>query len=281
MAPMPFSVTGMMLLIDVGGTMTRVALASKEGDLSSPTHFPTESDFTAGIQNIADAYTAYGSSQTLEGIVMGITGQVSSQGELIQSPNLRGWEDRDIRNVLFERFNAPSYVLNDAQLCGLGEAVKGAGQGARTVLYMTLGTGIGFSRIIEGMPDLTIGSETGHQYIDIDGDHLVEAEDIVSGRALKARFGVGGEAMHDRMLWEEYARLAAIPLYNALLAFMPDRVVVGGSLVKEGSLSVTSLSAHLARIATHLTHIPEIVHATLGDDAGLYGAQAYGARMLS
>ena len=271
----------MMLLIDVGGTNTRVAVAPKEGDLSSPVIFPTEKDFDAGINKIAETATTLLNGEKPEMVVMGITGQVSPQGELIKSPNLKTWEDRDLKNVLSERFNAPAYILNDAQLGALGEATTGAGKGASIVLYMTLGTGIGFARVIDSMPDLTIGSETGHQYIDIDGEHLVEAEDVISGRALKERLHIGGEDVHDSAVWEEYARLAAIPLYNNILAFTPDCVVVGGSLVKDGSLSVAALSEHLGKIATHLTQMPNIVRATLGDLCGLYGAQAYGRTKLS
>lgn len=271
----------MMLLIDVGGSNTRVAVAPQEGDIGNPVIFPTEKDFDAGINKIAETATTLLNGEKPEIVVMGVTGQVSLQGELIKSPNLPSWEDHDLKNVLFERFDAPAYVLNDAQLGALGEAVAGAGKGASVLLYMTLGTGIGFARTIEGQPDLTIGSETGHQYIDIDGEHLVEAEDVVSGRALRTHLGMGGENIHDRAVWEEYARLAAIPLYNSILAYAPDRVVVGGSLVKEGSLSVSELSEQVQKIATHLTQVPDIVPATLGDLCGLYGAQVYAKRMLS
>jgi glucokinase len=271
----------MMLLIDVGGSNTRVAVSEREGNIGNPVIFPTEKDFDTGINKIAETAAALLHNEKPEAVVMGITGQVSKAGELLKSPNLSTWEDRDLKNVLFERFDAPAYVLNDAQLGAVGEATAGAGKGASVVLYMTLGTGIGFARTIEGQPDLTIGSETGHQYIDIDGEHLVEAEDVVSGRALKEKLHVGGEDVHDPMVWEEYARLAAIPLYNAILAYAPDAVVVGGSLVKEGSLSVSKLAEHVEKIATHLTHMPSITHATLGDLCGLYGAQAYGRTKLS
>ncbi len=271
----------MMLLIDVGGSNTRVAVSGREGDIVNPVIFPTDKDFDAGIHKIAETAAPLLRGEKPEAVIMGITGQVSAQGELIKSPNLSTWEDRDLKNVLSERFDAPAFVLNDAQLGAVGEATAGAGKGAHVLLYMTLGTGMGFARVIDGMPDLTIGSESGHQYVDIDGEHLVEAEDLVSGRALRARFSRGGEDMHDPAVWEEYARLAAIPLYNAILAYAPDAVVVGGSLVKEGSLSVTKLSEQVAKIATHVTRMPSITHATLGDLCGLYGAQAYGRTMLS
>lgn len=271
----------MILLIDVGGSVTRVAVSEREGDIATPILFPTEKGFDTGINKIAETAEALLHGEKPEMVVAGITGQVSKNGELIRSPNLTGWEDHDIKNVLFERFDAPAYVFNDAVLGGVGEANAGAGKGAGVLLYMTLGTGIGFARTIGGVPDLTIGSETGHQYIDIDGKHLVEAEDMVSGRALTARLGVGGEEIHDRTVWEEYARLAAIPLYNNILAYAPDRVVVGGSLVKEGSLSVSALAKHVHKIGAHLIQIPDIVPGTLGDLCGLYGAQAYARTVVT
>lgn len=271
----------MMLLIDVGGSNTRIAVSERDGTIENPAIFPTEKEFDAGINKIVETAATLLAGGKPEVVIIGITGQVSDAGELIKSPNLPTWEDRDLKNVLYERFDAPAYVLNDAQLGAAGEATAGAGKGASVVLYMTLGTGIGFARTIDGMPDLTIGSETGHQYIDIDGEHLVEAEDLVSGRALKEKLHIGGEDMHDTAVWEEYARLAAIPLYNNILAFAPDAVVVGGSLVKDGSLQVSILAEHVGKIATHLTRMPTIVRATLGDLCGLYGAQAYGRSNLS
>lgn len=266
----------MILLIDVGGSQTRVAVAPQQGDLPSPIIFPTDQDFDAGINKIAEAAGV----GPFKAVVMGCTGQLSKQGELLKSPNLTGWEDHDLKNVLHERFNAPAFVLNDAQLGAMGEAIAGAGQGSDSLLYMTLGTGMGFARVVGGQPDLTVGSEAGHQYIMLNGK-LVEAEDLISGKALFKRLGTHGEDIHDEAVWSECARMAAVPLFNTILHFAPDTVVIGGSLVKEGSLSVEKIAAEVATIGGYLSSLPVIKHATLGDLAGLYGAQAYARTVLS
>lgn len=270
----------MMLLIDVGGSNTRVAIAAREGAIEHPVIFPTEKDFDAGINKIAETAAVLLHDEKPEAVVMGITGLVSAQGELIKSPNLEGWADRDLKNVLSERFDAPAFVLNDAQLGATGEAAVGAGMGVRVLLYMTLSTGMGAARVIDGMPDLTVGSETGHQNIIVDG-MPTEAEDLVSGNALIKRYGKRGEDIRDEKIWDECARLFAIPLYNTILHFAPDSVVIGGSLVKDGSLSVIKIEEELKKIAVRLPKVPPVTRATLGDLCGLYGAQAYGRTKLS
>lgn len=269
----------MILLIDVGGTKTRIALSEREGDIAHPVLFPTEKEFDAGINKIAEETQKIIGSSSLEAVVMGTTGQVSKEGVILKSPNLANWQDRDVKNVLSERFNTKAFVLNDAVMGALGEAHYGAGKDAKVLLYMTIGTGIGAARVIDGKPDLTVGSETGHQYVTIE-KVPIEAEDIISGRAIRAAFGKGGEEVRDQAMWDHYSMLFALPLYNTILHFIPDTVVIGGSLVKEGSMSVEKIKEHLHAIA-RLPRVPEVLPAKLGDLVGLYGAHAYARSMLS
>lgn len=269
-----------MLLIDIGGTTTRVSAARVGGGLLPPVLFGTEPDIDAGIARIAHEAKKFLEGKSPKIIVAGIAGQVSKEGVLLKGPNLPGWEGHSLRDKLSSEFGAPAHVVNDALLGGLGEAHKGAGVGATSLLYMTFGTGIGACRIVSGKPDFSLGTETGHQYISY-GDALVEAEDLISGKAFKNIYGKGGEDIKDHTFWKEHARLAAIVVFNTSLHFLPDTVVLGGSLMKEGSLSAEDIELRLAEIGRRLSPFPKVLLGTLGDFAGLHGAHAYGTMLLS
>lgn len=269
----------MILLLDIGGTTTRVSSATKTGALLPVQHFPTEPDAAAGIARIAHASRAVLERRSLKAIVAGIAGQVSKEGVLLRGPNLPGWEGKNIRELFEKEFSVPSFVVNDAVLGGMGEAHAGAGKGAHSLLYMTLGTGIGVSRIIDGVPDFSIGTETGHQFLIVDGVPT-EAENLVSGKAIRKRYGKPGEEIHDPAIWKECARYAALTLHNTMLFLLPDKIVIGGSLVKDGSLPVEDIELRLAELSRNPRALPEVAHGTLGESAGLHGAQAYARIVL-
>lgn len=268
----------MLLIIDIGGTVTRISGTQGAHSLLPPILFPTEPDIDAGIARIAHHAKKLGIPSPKR-VVAGIAGEVSPRGVLLKGPNLSGWEHEDVAGKLSREFNAPTDVLNDAVLGGLGEAHDGAGKHAKTLLYVTFGTGIGISRVLHGKPDISIGTEAGHQYLLLDNT-LMEAEDLVSGKALRHRYGKPGEEIHDPAIWKECAHYAAVVVYNSMLHFAPDKVVIGGALTKEGSLSVEDIELNVAKMNKHITALPQIVRGTLGDIAGLYGARAY-ARELS
>lgn len=257
----------MMLLVDIGGTHTRIVRAEKEGSIPSPLIITTPSSPDTLLELLSEH------TNEVDAIALCSAGNISSEGVIIKSPNLPAFDGYSMKKALEDCYGTRAYVSNDAVAAGTGEAHEGAGKGSSSLLYYGLGTGIGASRIINGMPDLSVGSETGHQYLVIDGVPQ-EAESYISGKALTQRYGAPGEELRDRVLWKEAAQRAALPLYNTLLHFLPDTVVLGGSLFKEGSLSVEDLEKEVAAIATHLPSLPRFVHGTLGESAGLYGVRA-------
>src|SRR5690606_30569503 len=72
----------------------------------------------------------------------------SANGVVIHAPNIPGWEDLPLRDLLSSRFNVPVHVGNDANLAALAEWRYGAGQGHHDLLYLTISTGIGGGVII-------------------------------------------------------------------------------------------------------------------------------------
>lgn len=107
------------------------------------------------------------------GIGVGAPGPLDSRtGIVFSPPNLKGWRNVPLRQLLYDEFNLPVYLGNDANLAGLGEHVYGAGRGVPDMVYVTVSTGIGGGviiggRVLEGVSG-TAG-EIGHMTIDIHG----------------------------------------------------------------------------------------------------------------
>lgn len=280
----------MFILFDIGGTKMRVVAADYEKLLGDPVVVSTPKDFNEGIDtlkriidNIAQGLTT--ENRAVTAIVGGIAGPLNSeQTMLVKSPNLSGWVGYDIKKTLHEAYKVPVVLENDAALVGLGEAHFGAGRGKSIVAYLTVSTGVGGVRIVDGKIDQSsLGFEPGHQIIDpdnslcpaCDGNDL---EAYVSGTAIKKRFGVEPYEIHDDAVWDELSKFLAYGLNNTIVHWSPDIVVVGGSMMKEVGIPIPALRKHLAEVMKIFPNIPPIEKAELGDFGGLYGSLAY-ARM--
>lgn len=280
----------MYILFDIGGTKMRVVAADHEKFLGEPVVVETPKDFNDGldtlkriIDNLAERHTSENRSVTA--IVGGIAGPLDAdQAMLVKSPNLGDWVGHDIKDALHTAYKVPVELENDAALVGLGEAHFGAGRGKSIIAYLTVSTGVGGVRIVDGKIDRSaLGFEPGHQIIDpdnslcptCDGNDL---EAYVSGTAIEKRFGVKPYEIHDDAVWDELAKFLAYGLNNTIVYWSPDIIVIGGSMMKEVGIPVPAVRKHLAEILKIFPTLPAIEKAELGDFGGLYGALAY-ARM--
>ena len=69
---------------------------------------------------------------------------------ILGPPNLPGWDEVPITDMLTERFGLPAYLRNDADACAVAEWQFGAGKGAENMIFLTFGTGIGAGLILNG-----------------------------------------------------------------------------------------------------------------------------------
>lgn len=277
----------MYILFDIGGTKMRVVAADREKFLGEPVVVETPKDFNEGfdtlrriVDNLAQGLTA--ENRAVTAIVGGIAGPLNAeQTMLVNSPNLSGWVGHDIKNALRTAYKVPVELENDAALVGLGESHFGAGRGKSIVAYLTISTGVGGARIIDGKIDrASLGFEPGHQVIDPDNTLCPKCvgndlEAYVSGSAVEKRFGVKPYEIHDDAVWDELAKFLAYGLNNTIVHWSPDIVVVGGSMMNEVGIPIPAVRKHLAEILKIFPQIPQIEKAELGDFGGLYGSLAY------
>lgn len=269
----------MYILFDIGGTKMRVVSADRKKFLAEPVVVNTPKDFDEGIETLKNIIKNLTGDAPIEAIVGGIAGPLDQEKTmLVKSPNLGGWVGRDIKKALTESFNVPVSIENDAALVGLGEANYGAGQGNSVVVYLTISTGVGGVRIVNGNIDESAhGFEPGHQIIDPDNTLCPQCEGndleaYISGTAVEKRFGKKPYEIHDGVIWDELAKFLAYGLNNTIMHWSPDIIVLGGSMMKEVGIPIPAVKKHLVETLKIFPQIPKIEKAELADFGGLYGA---------
>ena len=214
----------------------------------------------------------------------GIAGILDRNREkLLYSPNLQKWVNRALKQELTKILGTDLNIENDASMVGLGEAVYGAGKGYEIVSYITVSTGVGGSRIVNGKIDENVnGFEPGHQIIDADGSLCSDCvgtgdlESYISGSAIKKRFNKNPKEIKDPNLWIQLSNWLAYGLLNTSVHWSPDIIVLGGSmLVGAPAISVEQTENKLRDIMAHLPIKPIIKKAELSDIGGIMGSLAY------
>lgn len=267
----------MFIVFDIGGTNTRVA-ASKDGKtLSTPIIYPTPQDFSEGITQLAETAKKLAEGVAIIGIAGGVPGPMDLEHtQILTAPNIKDWCNKPFKKELEERLHTIARLENDTAMWGLGEASAGAGKGKDIVVYMTVSTGIGGTRIVNGEIDTSMyGFEPGHQILDPNGPlcgcggkgHL---EALIGGAAMEKRYGISPKEITDENVWEEAAHILAIGILNMCMFWSPRCVILGGSMMR--SISLPRVQFHIQSLNHILPKVPEVRISTLGDTGGLLGA---------
>jgi len=252
------------------------------------------------------------SKAPMVGVGIGAPGALSqSRGVVISPPNLPGWREVAIATKVGTRVKLPILLENDANCAAVGESLAGAGRGIRDLVMFTLGTGVGSGIILEGRllrGHFESAGELGHTIVQPDGraclcgqrgcleayasaGHIarrvreaMEAGETSSLADTLAERGeidaqdVAAASEHDVLagrIWDDACRYLAIACVNAQHAMNPQRVILGGGMSAAGDRLLTPVREHFNRLTwPGVNDRPEIVLASLGDDAGLIGAAA-------
>lgn len=272
------------ILLDIGGTKTRVATSKDLKQLDKISKFNTAPKFKAGIESIIKAIESMKITGKIAGIAIGIRGRINEEKTALDNDGvLSDWAKKPLAEMLEKHFQTSVFIENDTALAGLGEAVHGAGQGADIVAYHTISTGIGGVKIENGMIDqASFGFEPGHQILDIDrtilgADITPTFENLVSGSGLEARLGVKPyDIPQSDLIWNELAEYLAHGLRNTILYWSPDAIILGGSMIiGDPKIEIEPIRKYTVEVLDGFVACPFITTATLGDEAGLYGAMVY------
>ena len=160
-----------MVGVDVGGTNIEVGLIGDDHEVLGRAKAATPTDGPdAVLDTIAELVRSLGGEPVAAGV--GIPGVVH-EGDVLTVPNLANWHERvDICDALTSRLGVPVALGNDANIGLLGEWLDGAAAGARNVLGVWMGTGIGGGLILDGRPfqgSRGAAGEIGHIVVQVGG----------------------------------------------------------------------------------------------------------------
>jgi predicted NBD/HSP70 family sugar kinase len=265
----------MFLLFDIGGTNTRVGISKNGKKVDAVEIFPSDKDFRKEMELIGEKARELANGKKIKAAAGGIASALNkTKSKMLYYPNGRpGWKGKSIKKELEKVLHAKVFVENDCVMVGLGEMQKGAGKKKGIGAYLTVSSGVGGARFVNGAPDESSrGFEPGSQYIYFKGKSVM-LENVVSGVALKKRYGKDPKDIKSNRVWEEEAKYVAVGLNNIIVQWSPDIVVLGGSVMKK--VSLLQVKVELKRMLKIFPNLPLIKKAELGDIGGLHGALYY------
>ena len=240
------------------------------------------------------------------GIGIGVPGAVLPDGTVNKCINL-GWGVFNIEKELSSLTGFPVKAGNDATVAAMGECWKGGGRGCENMVFATLGTGVGGGIVVGGKVIHGVhgaGGEIGHlvlnreetepcgcgkkgcveQYCSATGivrlakKHLAAVAEASALRALenltcKDVFDAGkaGDQVALQILEQVYSYLGEF-LANVCCVTDPEVIVLGGGVSKAGQPLIDGVRKYYQKLVFHAAKDTRIELATLGNDAGAYGA---------
>lgn len=194
-------------------------------------------------------------------------------GTIMNTPK-PGWSGVN----LFEEFkDFEIFIDTDVNGACLGEVRQGAGIGKNSVVYGTIGTGIGFGIYKNGH---LIVNEGGHQLITNHPDyeqmsvcpfHSNCLEGFASGPAMEKRWGKPGKEIENEEAWDLEAWYVAQGLTNIVMMYFPEIIILGGGVMHHKGL-LEKIKHEVVKNINGYIYVPKIVTPELGDNAGIIGA---------
>jgi len=267
----------MYLLFDIGATSTRIAVSTDKKRFEKPKVYPTPQDYNLGVQEFVSSAIKLTGGKKSFSAVGGIPGELDSKKEkVITSPHMPGWLNKPIKRDLEKALKTKVQFENDAAMVGLGEVYYGSGSKKGVAAYITVSSGVGGKRFINGSLDATGASfEPGKQVIiTIDKSEPREyfLEDLISGSSIFKRFGKIPSDINDKNFWDHQAKLLAIGLHNVWVLWRPERIVLGGGIILTTKLQISKVENYFKQLAERKLVLPKIRKAKLGNFGGLWGA---------
>lgn len=298
--------------IDVGGTTVKCGLFRADGTVLDKWEIETrtEGEGSLIIPDVAETVRKKMEEKQIDrdqvaGLGIGVPGPVNSKGEVLGAVNL-GWGYKDVASELGQLLGFPVKVGNDANVAALGEMWMGGGKGTRSLIMVTLGTGVGGGIIIDGKIVVGAhgaGGEIGHSAMEPEfseacncGNHgcleqfasatgivriakeeleKTQEATVLNPEQVSAKDVLDGYKTGDGVAVRIVERFAKY-LGNAMAIFAgvvdPEVFVIGGGVSKAGQPLIDVIHKYYQSYAFNACKGTPIVQAQLGNDAGIYGS---------
>lgn len=289
---------GLVLAADVGATNTRVGAGSLRGKILARRTMPTPATGSpealqhALVEGLEHVHQQAGGGR-VRALVIALAGIVDPNDGSILTTTVPDWQAIDPDALLdwmraqFEGY--PLLLENEANLAAFGEHQHGTARGARDLMFVAVGAGVGAGLVLNG--SLFRGfrgaaGEIGYMRL-ASADGQLELDRLGGADALVRRFLLAGGSSDARTAeavfrhaaaGDESARVAisdvvddlAMGIANAIALLDPQKVVIGGGLAEAGAVFIDPLRTRIRQLAL-VPKMPELVASQLGWDAALVG----------
>lgn len=261
--------------IEAGGTKFVLGIGNEHGEVLDSMTIPTRTP-----EETIPEVIAYFKKHPVAAIGLASFGPVDirktspTYGSIMNTPKLT-WRNFPFLQTIKDALHVPVGFSTDVNAAALGEKAFGAGKGVESLLYITVGTGIGAGavvngKLLEGISHPEMGHILIRRYPEDDfagvcpyhGDCL---EGMASGPAIEKRWGKKGVELSDNEeVWELEAYYLAQALMQYILILVPGRIVIGGGVAKQRTL-FPRIRKQVKKLLNEYLFVPE-----LGDDIDRY-----------
>jgi len=268
----------MLVTVDTGGTKTLVALFGRDGKVHDTVKFPTPKNQIEYITVLRKALQKY-AAKPIDAVVIALPG-IIKDGVAVWCDNL-GWKNFDAQQAFTGVLgNAPVWIENDANLAGLAEA-RALDPIPTSVLYVTIGTGIGTGMITNGHIDPGLRhSEGGRMMVEFD-NKVREWEDFASGKTIYATYGQYAHDITSLRIWKQIADRVSRGFLAMIPIIQPDIVIIGGGIGSHFPKYGAQLEAILRKKLPSHIPCPRFIQAQHPEEAVIYGCYYYALDLLA
>lgn len=308
----------MIVGVDLGGTSIKLALLTNNGEFIDKWEVPTDKSdsgkhipktITIAIEEKLKQMDK--TKEDIAGIGIGAPGSVRLEDGLIFAAVNLGWVNFPLKEILEKESGIPVIVDNDANIAAVGEMWKGAGNGAKDVVMVTLGTGVGGGVIVNG--DVAHGisgsaGEIGHITVQLENGVLCNCGKTGCLETISSATGIAriaNEKLQNttketvlkemsnnspitaKDVFDAYSngdevaeeivnhvmRYLALVLAGVGNTLNPENIIIGGGVSNAGELLLKPLKKYFDEFAfTTVRDSTKLSIAKLGNDAGAIGA---------
>lgn len=304
-----------IICFDIGGTFVKYGLINQNGQMvfKDKALTPKHDIQTLLPELIIEKIKCLQNDFEITGIGISSCGLVNHEkGEILFSNNLPGYTGMKLAEIIFKTIELPVVVENDVKCACLGEMWKGSIQGKQNVVFLTLGTGIGSSIIIDGKivnGSHRLAGELGHMVIVANGrpcgcgrkgcyeryaatsafvnDYIEEKKkqgiilENVSGEQI-LQFVIEKDPIAT-MVYKRFVSYISIGLVNIAHLLNPEAIIIGGGIAEQTEQFIQDINTEIKNEIMPIYHNQEdlVFPSALGNDAGMYGAGYLTLKRLS
>lgn len=256
--------------IEAGGTKMICAISDEDLNIVDQIQFPT----TLPEENTEEMIDFFGKyKENLKAIGLGTFGPVDinpkskTYGHILNTPK-KGWQNFDFVGALENGLNVDVSLTTDVNAAAYGELKEGAGKGKNSLAYYTFGTGVG-GGVIQNRDFVGARGhqELGHMIVNKHPEdkfggicyaHGSCLEGLASGPSIEKRFGIPGKDLPiEDKFWDIEAYYIGQCVYNTVLSFNPEVIVLGGGVIQKDGL-IEKVRENYKKLMNDYIHVENI-----------------------